>query len=207
MLSGIAKGQLYGAAFLDMLLPILTMGYEAVNAMCLSRETTARHLRNSGPMCFPFGVEVVYDDKGLPSLKPIDPEHGASRLFHRLSVLLMMGPDAAKEVARHGEFAVEAVLEAGRSPGKSCAHVDCNDTGAPAHPFPTPVPNSFPTAAIPFPHCHRSLTVIPFPHCADAPASLRWCPPVCYHGRCRKPQTRSHPVGVEAQWGQVRLRR
>jgi hypothetical protein len=130
VLSGIAKGQLYGAAFLDQLLPILSMGYNAIDAMCLSRQTTARHLNNSGPMSFPFGVQLIYDEKGLPSLQPIDPTHGASKLFHRLSVLLMMGSEAAREVARHGGLEVETVLEAGRSPGKSCAHVDCSDTGA-----------------------------------------------------------------------------
>ena len=82
-------------------------------------------------MCFPFGVGLQIGEDGRPSLESIDPTHTASKIMcGRCSVLYMCGEDAAREVAFRGGLDVGEVMELGRSPGKSCAHVDSNDTGA-----------------------------------------------------------------------------
>ena len=128
--AGIAKGQLYGAAFLDHIIPILSLGYEVVDKMCEKRKTSARHLHNHRGLPFPFGLQLDADERGAPCLRPSDPKHGAVRMMSRLSVLLMCGPNAADELARAAGLPVEEVRGLCASPGKSCAHLDGNDTGA-----------------------------------------------------------------------------
>ena len=101
--------------------------------MCEKRKTSARHLHNHRGLPFPFGLQLDADERGAPCLRPSNPKHGASRMMSRLSVLLMRGPSAADELARTADLPVEEVRElcaCSASPGKSCAHLDVNDTGA-----------------------------------------------------------------------------